>query len=251
MTKIVFFDLETTGVEITKDRIVEIACVKMNTDFTGVEAVKKYRFNPGINIPEEATAVHGITNEMVADEPKFASRAVGLKEYLSDCILAGYNIITFDVPLLAEEFARCGIDWPQKDQKMIDAYFIFREKEKRDLTSAYKFYCGKELEGAHAADNDVNATAEVFRSMLSKYEDLGQMDLVQIHDFCQGQYPFVDLAGKIVLKDNTPVYSFGKDKFKSVIDNPSYGHWMLGQDFPTNTKNVLISLIGKPPQKRW
>lgn len=244
MNKIIFFDLETTGVEITKDRIVEIGCVKMYSDFTLVEEPKKYRFNPGVNIPEEATAVHGITNEMVANEPPFAARASALYSYLKDCVLGGYNIISFDVPLLSEEFARCGITWPEPGQKIVDAFNIFREKEKRDLTSAYKFYCGKQLEGAHDALNDVTATAEVFRAMVTKYEDLTEMSLEQIHDFCQGQYPFVDVAGKIVLKEGVPVYSFGKDKFKSVVDNPGFGRWMLNQDFPTNTKNVIISLIG-------
>ncbi len=251
MNKIVFFDLETTGVDVTKDRIVEIACFKMNMDFTDAEPVKKYRFNPQMNIPDDAVACHGITNEMVKDEPLFKSRAQGLKEYIGNSALAGFNIIDFDVPLLSEEFARCGIIWPDYKPLILDAFSIFRTKEKRDLTSAYKFYCGKELEGAHAAENDIVATAEVLRAMMTRYEDLKQMDFEQIHNFCQGDYPYVDLAGKIVLKEGVPVYGFGKDKGKSVVENPGFGHWMLGQSFATNTKNVLISLIGEAPKKRW
>lgn len=253
MSKIVFLDLESTGVDVVKDRIVQIAARKMNHDFTEEEEVKKYLVNPGVPIPKEASDIHGITDEMVADQPTFAQRAVALNGYLQGCIIAGYNIIGFDVPMLSEEFGRCNINWPEDGAMFADAYVIFRQKEKRDLEAALMFYTGEQHEGAHDAGADILATEKVFKAQLKHYEDLKGMTIQEVHQFCQGDVPRLDLAGKIILKDGVAVYSFGKDIGKSVKENPGFGHWMLDpkNSFPKNTRDVVLSLIGPPPVKKW
>ncbi len=234
-------DTETTSVEVDSAKIVQICIIKMDT--LGQVLDKRTKLiNPGIPIPAEATAVHGITDEMVKDAPTFQSLSKGIFDFIEGCDFAGYNIINFDVPLLAEEFARCNITWPPQDALFFDAMKIFHEKEKRDLTAAMKFYCGVELEGAHDAENDVLASAKVLAAQLTKYEDLKAMTPEQLSKFCMPQ-DRLDLAGKIVLKDGEAVYNFGKDKGKSVKKFPGFGEWMLKNSFTSNTKNVVRSLI--------
>jgi DNA polymerase-3 subunit epsilon len=240
MNPIVFFDLETTGTDVVNDRIVQLAAVKV-TGLNGEEEEKNVLINPGKPISKEASEVHGITDEMVKDKPKFAQYAKALFSFLEGCDLGGFNIIQFDIPILAEEFARCGIDWPAKGTKFYDAFHVFREKEKRDLSSAVKFYCNESHDDAHDALADVRATIKVFNSQCFLYPDLGTVEEYAAFCVIPGA---IDLAGKIVLNEKgEAVYNLGKDKGKSVKQNPGFGQWMLNQSFSTNTKSVVRSLI--------
>lgn len=243
---IVIFDLETTGTDLSSDRIVQIACLKVSHDFSEIGELKNHLINPLVPIPEDATKCHGITNDHVKDKPKFIEIAKSLYEYLSGCDLLGFNSNRFDVPLLAEEFIRADpfYTFPDADTKLLDAYQIFASKEKRDLTAAYMFYCGKVMEGAHEAGNDLMATMEIFRSQLLRYEDINQMNVHELHDFCGGSVR-VDLAGSIILnEEGVAVYAIGKDKGKSVVKNPSFAQWMLKTPtFCSNTKNVLKRML--------
>lgn len=241
MKPIIFFDLETTGTDVVNDRIVQFAAMKVPETFTEINEQKNVLMNPGRPISKEASEVHGITDEDVKDKPKFAQYAKGLFDFLSGCNYAGYNIIHFDVPMLSEEFARCGIEWPAKDSSFYDACNVFREKEKRDLTNAVKFYCNESHEDAHDALADVKATWKVFLAQQDRYEDLNTPEKYAAFCVIPGA---LDLAGKIVLNENgEAVYNFGKDKGKSVKHNPGFGQWMLNQSFSTNTKNIVRSLI--------
>jgi DNA polymerase III subunit epsilon len=246
MKPIVIFDLETTGTEVETSKIVELACLKVSHDLQPIEdqTVKRILVNPGIPIPPEVTEIHKITNEMVADAGTFGRYANGIYQYFAGCDVAGFNSNRFDVPLLAEEFARVGILWPEPGTYFIDVYQIFATKEPRDLGNAVRFYCGREHENAHSAEADILATAAVLAAQIVKYPELAGKSAKEIHEFCQGENPWVDLAGKIVLKDGQAVYGFGKDKFKPVAKNPGFAHWMLKQSFPTNTKNVLKKILG-------
>lgn len=243
MKPIIFFDLESTGTSVTLDRIVQIACVKLDHKFEQTEPVKNYYINPERPIPAEATAIHGITDEMVADKPNFKAYSKGLYEYLEGSDLGTYNGNRFDIPLLSEEFARAGIHWPLQSINFIDAYTIAAEKEKRNLEWAYRFYCGKTIENAHDAEADILQTVDVIRGQLNMYEDLKEMTSDQLNDFCGGKIR-VDLAGTIVLNDQgIAVYNIGKDKNLSVIQNPGFARWMLDKDFTTNTKNIIKKLL--------
>lgn len=257
MKPIIIFDLETTGVDIANDRIVQIATIKIRPERVRMDStelivlndredLKSYLINPDIPIPASATETHGITDEMVNDKFKFPSYAKALFDYFKGCDIAGYNSNKFDVPLLSEEFARCGITFPEAGTKLIDAYNIFAQKEKRDLTAALKFYCDKEMEGSHDAGNDVMATYEVLKAQLIHYQDIGEMDLTQLSDFCGGATR-VDLAGTIVLNDKgVAIYNIGKDKGKTIWDNPGFARWMLKpeQSFTSNTKAELKAILG-------
>lgn len=235
MQDIIFFDLETTGVSITKDRIVQLSAIKVNQDMQIIDK-KKILVNPTIPIPKEASDVHHITDEMVKDCPRFKSYSKAVFEFFKDCILAGFNIKNFDVPLLAEEFAREGLDF-NFDIKIIDAYQIFIQKEKRDLASAVKFYCGYDIEGAHDAEVDNKATIDVLSGQMFAYG----MSLNECIEFCKTET--LDFAGKIGLKDGEPIYTFGKDKGKKVRDEPGFARWMLSQDFSSNTKSIIRDIL--------
>lgn len=237
---IIFIDCESTGTDVVTDRIIQLAIIKVDS-LTDVGEEKNILINPGMEIPKESTAVHGITTEMVKDKPKFNQYAVSIHNYLSGCDFAGFNIIQFDVPMLAEEFARVGLDWPSKDSAFFDAFHVFREKEKRDLTSALKFYCKEDHVDAHDALGDCRATKKIIIAQLSRYEDLNTED--KYAAFCKNPNA-LDLAGKIVLNDQgEAVYNFGKDKGRSVKSFPDFGRWMLKQSFATNTKNIVRSII--------
>jgi len=239
------FDLETTGVEVDSARIVQIACRKLDNLFLPMEPAKKMLINPGIPIPADATEVHKITDEMVANAPTFKQVSKSLFTYFEGCDLAGFNIINYDNPLLAEEFARVGIEWPAPGTRVVDVLKIFYAKEPRTLSGAVKHYLGREHEEAHDAEGDINATDEVLLAMIAKYGDLQVMDIEKLHEFCEGEEKRIDIAGKIVLnKDGVAVYGFGKDKGKTVRDNPGFGNWMLKQGFTTNTKEVVRRLLG-------
>ena len=241
---IVFFDLETTGIEPGKDRIVEISTVKVMPD--GTREVKTWRINPEMPIPAEATAIHGITNEDVKDAPKFREIARTLAGYMEGADLAGYNAIKFDMPLLAEEFLRAGLDIDLKKKKMIDVQNIFHKLEQRTLSAAYKFYCGKTLEDAHSAEADTLATLEVLMAQLDRYPDDLRNDVEFLSGF-SSRSQHVDYAGRIVYNDKgVEIFNFGKHKGRPVAEvfreEPSYYTWMMNGDFPQYTLKVITEI---------
>ena len=241
---LVFFDLETTGINITRDRIVEISILKIHPN--GKEEKKTRRINPEMPIPPESTAIHGITDDDVKDCPTFKQVAKSFADFLEGCDMAGFNSSRFDVPLLTEEFLRAGVDFDASKRKFIDVQIIFHRKEQRTLEAAYAFYCNKKLDNAHSAEADVLATYEVLKSQLDRYSDL-ENDV----NFLSKEYSSfnnnVDLAGRIILNDKgVEVFNFGKHKGKSVTEifkkEPSYYSWMMDGDFPLNTKQILTKL---------
>ena len=241
---LVFFDLETTGINITRDRIVEISILKIHPN--GKEEKKTRRINPEMPIPPESTAIHGITDDDVKDCPTFKQVAKSFADFLEGCDMAGFNSSRFDVPLLTEEFLRAGVDFDASKRKFIDVQIIFHRKEQRTLEAAYAFYCNKKLDNAHSAEADVLATYEVLKSQLDRYSDL-ENDV----NFLSKEYSSfnnnVDLAGRIILNDKgVEVFNFGKHKGKSVTElfkkEPSYYSWMMDGDFPLNTKQVLTKI---------
>ena len=245
---LLFFDIESTGLDISTDRIVEISMIKVMPD--GSRQGKTRRVNPTIPIPAAAQAVHGISDEDVKDCPTFAQLAKSMYQWMEGCDIAGYNSISFDVPLLAEEFMRAGIEPDFHDRDMVDVQVIFYKKEPRTLSGAYKFYCDKNLEDAHAAEADTMATLEVLEAQLDRYPDL-ENDVDFLSKFTK-RSNMLDYAGRIVLDENgTPVFNFGKHKGKPVKEvlavEPSYYSWIQNGDFTQDTKNVLtkIYLEGK------
>ena len=240
---IVFFDLETTGVDITHDRIVEISIIKVMPD--GQEIERSRRVNPGIPIPAEATAVHGITNEMVADEPMFKQLAKSLANELTGCDLAGFNSNRFDIPMLDQEFQRAGVKFDFSKARFVDVQTIFHKKEPRTLSAAYRFYCKEDLEGAHSAACDTRATLEVLKAQLDHYDDLPN-DIEELSKFSQ-QGRSVDFMSRLVYNDNNQeVINFGKYKGQLAEDvlrrDPSYYDWILKGDFSQNTKDCFTRI---------
>ncbi len=238
---LVFFDLETTGIDIVHDRIVEISTVKVMPDGREPE-VKTRRVNPGMHIPEAATAIHGITDDDVKECPRFEQIAKSLATYIKGCDLGGFNSNKFDIPMLAEEFLRAGVDIDLKNRKFIDVQTIFHKKEQRTLSAAYKFYCDKNLDEAHSAEADTLATYKVLQAQLDRYDDL-KNDVDFLADF-SNQNRTADYAGRILYDDNErEVFGFGKYKGQSVEEvfrrEPSYYHWMKEGDFPLYTKRVI------------
>jgi len=237
---IVFFDLETTGVNIATDRIVEIAVLKVFPN--GNKESKTWLVNPEMEIPKESSAIHGITNEKVVTEPTFKELATKVNEMIAGCDLAGFNSNRFDIPLLAEELMRAGIDFDMQNRKAIDVQVIFHKKEQRTLGAGYQFYCGKELEGAHGAEADTNATYEILLAQLDKYEDIGNtVDTLSAYS-THGKR--ADFAGFILMNDeDQEIFSFGKYKGRTVEEvfkeNPGYNNWIQNADFPLYTKKVL------------
>lgn len=237
---IVFFDLETTGVNIATDRIVEISILKVFPN--GNKESKTWLVNPEVEIPQGATDVHGITNEKVVTEPTFKELAKKVNEMIAGCDLAGFNSNRFDIPLLAEELMRAGIDFDMNDRKAIDVQVIFHKKEQRTLGAGYQFYCGKELEGAHGAEADTNATYEILLAQVDKYEDIGN-SVDSLSEYSTHGVR-ADFAGFILMNDEKQeIFSFGKYKGRTVEEvfkeNPGYNNWMQNADFPLYTKKVL------------
>jgi DNA polymerase-3 subunit epsilon len=240
---ICFFDLETTGINIAKDRIVEIAIHKLFPD--GTEKTMTYRVNPTVPIPAEVTAVHGITDEMVANEPTFEQLAHEIYNIMKDSDLAGFNSNRFDIPLLAEEMLRAGVDFDMGNRNAIDVQNIFHKMEQRTLVAAYKFYCDKDLTDAHSAQADTIATYEVFKGQLERYPELG-MDMKAIAEFSTYRKP-VDFAGMLAFnEDGEECFNFGKHKGKRIEDvfekEPGYYSWIQNADFPLYTKKVLTAI---------
>ncbi|MBR1994523.1 MAG: 3'-5' exonuclease [Alistipes sp.] len=240
---IVFFDLETTGVDTAKDRIVEISMIKIMPD--GEEIVKTRRLNPEMPIPAEATAVHGITDEDVKDEPTFTQIAKSLAQFIQGCDFGGFNSNRFDLPVLVEEFLRAGVDVDLKRRRFIDVQNIFHKMEQRTLVAAYKFYCDKNLEDAHSAEADTRATYEVLKAQIERYGDL-QNDVDFLAEF-SSRGETADYAGRILYNEKgEEVFGFGKYKGRSVADvfrtEPSYYDWMMNGDFPLYTKKVITEI---------
>ena len=238
-----FFDLETTGVNISKDRIVEISILKVNPD--GKEESKTWLVNPEMPIPEEVTAVHGISDADVADQPTFKELAKEINNMIKDADLAGFNSNRFDIPLLAEEMLRADMDFDMKNRLAIDVQNIFHKMEQRTLSAAYKFYCDKDLNNAHSAEADTKATFEVLKAQVEKYDEL-ENNSKFLAEF-SSRKKFADFAGFIAYnKKGEECFSFGKHKNKTVIEvleqEPGYFGWLLNADFPLYTKKVLTAI---------
>lgn len=240
---ICFFDLETTGINITNDRIVEIAIIKVFPN--GTTESKTWLVNPEMPIPAESSAVHGITDEKVANEPNFKTLAPKIYEMIKDADLGGFNSDRFDIPLLAEEMLRAGIDFDMKNRVSIDIQTIFHKKEPRNLSAAYRFYCDESLENAHSASADTQATYEIFKAQMERYDDLPK-NIKELSEFTTRKKS-LDFAGFIALNANgEAIFSFGKYKNQLVDEvlekDPGYFGWLLNADFPLYTKKVLTAI---------
>lgn len=241
---IIFFDLETTGVNIAKDRIVEISVLKVHPN--GKEEQKTIRVNPEMPIPKEASEVHGIYDEDVKDCPTFKEIAKDLAYFMEGCDLGGYNSNRFDIPLLAEEFLRVGVDFDMRKRKFVDVQTIFHKMEQRTLSAAYRFYCDKCLEDAHTAAADTTATYEVLKAQLERYGDKLENNIEFLSKFST-QNNTVDFAGFIVYNEKgEEVFNFGKNKGvpveKVLKEQPGYFSWILNSEFPLYTKKVLTEI---------
>ncbi len=253
---LIFLDLETTGMNIVTDRIVEIALIKVHPD--GKEEEKQYRINPEMHIPEVVTKIHGISDEDVKDKPTFKEVAKTIAQFMEGCDFAGFNSNRFDIPLLAEEFLRADVDLDLKKRKFIDVQAIFHKMEKRTLAAAYKFYCQKPLEDAHSAMADTKATYEVLKAQLDVYKDeeyedaYGKTSKPIVNDI-QSLSEFsaydtnVDFVGRIVYDENgVEIINFGKNKGvpveKVLREQPGYYGWILNSEFPLYTKKVLTAI---------
>jgi DNA polymerase-3 subunit epsilon len=250
-----FFDLETTGIDVMKDRIVEISILKITPD--GTKKLKTQRVNPTIPISPEATMVHGIRDEDVKDLPPFKSIAKDIAEFLKGADLAGFNILKFDLPMLVEEMLRADTDFDVSKRKVVDAQKIYHMMEPRTLGAAYKFYCGKDLINAHSAEADTIATFEVLDAQVEKYKDTKIMtkkgeefvpiknDVTALHELTASS--MIDFAGRMIYDEGgNPIFNFGKHKGKKVIEvlekEPTYFDWMMENDFPLDTKRKLTEL---------
>lgn len=241
---LVFFDLETTGTNITQDRIVEISIVKLHPD--GHTDTRTRRVNPQMHIPEEATAVHHITDADVADEPTFAQIAKSLAQLISGCDIAGFNSNRFDVPMLDEEFSRAGVDFDFSRVNFIDVQTIYHKREPRTLSAAYRFYCGKDLEGAHSACADTEATLEVLMAQLERYDDL-PCDVKALAKEAS-QHDNVDFVGRLIFDDKgREIINFGKYKGRVAEEvlkaDSGYYDWIMKGDFPSNTKRAFTRIM--------
>ena len=240
---LVIFDIESTGVNIASDRIVEISFLKIYPDER--EESLTIWVNPTIPIPSEVTDIHGITDADVGGEPTFEERSKDIVAFLKGCDLGGYNSNKFDIPLLAEEFARAEVDIDLKKMRFVDVQVIFFKMEPRNLTAAYRYYCNKNLENAHTAEADVRATWEVLVAQVDKYANLGNT-MEELSEY-SASTRFADFAGRIVFDDNKiELFNFGKHKGRKVVDvfkkEPSYYSWMMKGDFPEYTKRVITRI---------
>jgi len=259
-----FFDLETTGVNVASDRIVEISILKALPD--GSEDVKTLRINPGIPIPLESSLIHGIYDEDIRNKKTFKQAGEELARFLDDCDLAGYNSNRFDIPVLMEEFLRAGIDFDIENRHFVDVQNVFHQMEQRTLKAAYKFYCGKDIENAHSAEADIKATYEVLKAQIERYENQEwenkkgeiskpvQNNIEALHEFTNLNKP-VDFAARMVYnEDGVEVINFGKHKGRPVEDvfqsEPSYYNWMLNGDFPLYTKRCLQKIWNRFNSKK-
>lgn len=251
-----FFDIEATGISPRADRIVDLAVIKLYAD--GKRETLTFRVNPGMPIPEEATRIHGITDQDVADCPSFKDIAEDVNNAFKECDLAGYNIVRFDIPMLVEEFMRAGIEFDVDSRRLIDVQRIFHRKEPRDLTAALSFYCGELHVDAHGAEADVIATIRVLDGQFERYEDLPG-DMNALHDFCNPRDPlWVDRQGRLRWSNGEVALNFGKKKGqllrKIVEEDPGFIKWMLRSDFPADTRQIVEDatrgIWPKPPSAK-
>ncbi len=243
-------DLESTVTSITQDRIVEISIIKVFPD--GKRDIKTRRINPTIPIPAAASAVHGIFDQDVADQPTFRELANGIKQFLDHCDLCGFNSNKFDFPILTEEFLRAGIEVDFRDRHLVDVQQIFFKKEPRNLSAAYKFYCKKELENAHSAESDALATIDILLAQIEQYDDLENN--VEFLGQYSGGDDTLDYARRIKLVNNVPVFNFGKHKDKPVTavftQEPSYYDWIMKGDFALDTKKIISKIYFEAKLKK-
>ena len=240
---LVFLDLETTGINITHDRIVEISLLKLTPG--GKEEIFTTRVNPEMSIPPKSTEIHGITDQDVEASPKFRDIAKKITSFIEGCDLAGFNALKFDIPILAEELLRVNVDFDFKKRRYIDVQIIFHKKEQRTLTAAYQFYCRKELKDAHSSLADTIATYEVLKAQLDRYDDL-ENDVGKLAEMSSYNNT-ADFVGRIIFDENEEeIFNFGKYKGKTVVqvfrDDPSYYSWMMNGDFSLYTKKVLTEI---------
>lgn len=243
-------DLETTGTNLSIDRIVEIAIVKIYPD--GSRQVKRKLLNPQMPIPQSSSDVHGITNEMVRDAPTFRQVANEIKQFIDNCDLSGYNSNRFDIPLLMEEFLRAGINFKTEGRKLLDVQRIYHLMEQRTLSAAYKFYCEKNLDGAHSAEADAVATYEILEAQIERYPNIGTT-IESIINFC-GEEDVVDFARRFIRVNCIEVFNFGKHKGRAVEEvlkaEPQYYDWMMKGDFPMHTKQKLTEILNRTLLKK-
>jgi DNA polymerase III subunit epsilon len=242
---IAFIDLETTGINVSNDRIVEIAIVKIMPD--GLKQSKRKIVNPTIPIPQGAIDVHGRTNEMVKDAPTFKQIANEVKQFMEGCDIGGYNSNRFDIPMLVEEFLRCDLNIEIETRKLVDVQKVYHQMEQRTLSAAYKFYCNKTLENAHSAEVDATATYEVLEAQIEKYDAIGNT-VESIVKFT-GEEDIVDFARRFVMEKGIEVFNFGKHKGKPVMqvlkEEPQYYDWMMKGEFPLHTKQKITEIINR------
>ena len=245
-----FIDLETTGINISTDRIVEIAIVKVMPD--GTKQVKRKLINPTISIPQVVTEIHGISNEMVKDAPTFKQAANEIKQFIEGCDIGGYNSNRFDIPMLVEEFLRCELNIEIEDRKLIDAQKVYHLMEQRTLSAAYKFYCSKELTDAHSAEADATATFEVLDAQITKSPQIGNT-VESIIKFT-GEEIIVDFSRRFVMEKGIEVFNFGKHKGKPVTqvlkEEPQYYDWMMKGDFALHTKQKITEILNRTLVKK-
>lgn len=245
-----FIDLETTGTNIGTDRIIEIAIIKILPD--GTRSVKRKLLNPEMPIPAASSEVHGFTDAMVKDAPSFKQVAQELRQILDGCDIAGYNSNRFDIPILAEEFMRAGVEFDLKGRRLVDVQKIFHLMEQRTLSAAYKFYCSKNLEGAHRAEADASATHEILLAQLERYPALGTTVDSILKTI--GEEVIVDLARRFTMENGVEVFNFGKFKGKPIADvlksEPQYYDWMMKGDFPQHTKQKLTEIYTRTMLKK-
>ncbi len=245
-----FIDLETTGINLGSDRIVEIGMIKILPD--GNRSTKRKLLNPEMPIPQASADIHGITDEMVKDAPSFKQAANDIRQFLDNCDLSGYNSNRFDIPMLVEEFLRAGVEFDMRGRKLVDVQKVFHMMEQRTLTAAYKFYCQKNLEGAHSAEADARATMEILEAQVERYPQMGNT-VESILKFT-GEDVLVDFARRFVMEKGIEVFNFGKHKGRPVTEvlkaEPQYYDWMMRGDFPLHTKQKLTEILNRSLLKK-
>ena len=242
---LIFFDIESTGVDIVQDKIVELCMIKYFPDHRSETLIERY--NPGRPIPKEASAIHGITDDMVKEAPTFKQVANEVKQFIEHCDLGGYNSNRFDIPMLIEEFLRVDIAFTVDGRKLVDVQKVFHMMEQRTLSAAYKFYCQKSLENAHSAEADATATWEILEAQVERYPQIGET-IDSIVKFT-GEDDIVDFARRFVKENGVEIFNFGKHKGKPVTqvlkEEPQYYDWMMKGDFAMNTKQKLTEILNR------
>ena len=245
-----FIDLETTGINLGSDRIIEIGMIKILPD--GNQSAKRKLLNPEMAIPQASADIHGITNEMVKDAPTFKQAANDIRQFLDNCDLSGYNSNRFDIPMLMEEFLRAEVEFDMKGRKLVDVQKVFHMMEQRTLTAAYKFYCQKNLDGAHSAEADARATMEILQAQVERYPLMGNT-IDSIIKFT-GEDIIVDFARRFIMDKGVEVFNFGKHKGRPVTEvlkaEPQYYDWMMRGDFPLHTKQKLTEILNRTLLKK-